>query len=117
MRNRHALTCLVPALIAASAAAQPTAPADRELKFTEGYTSSVTRTVNETAFKANATVRDAMKGNVASIPATWRLVNVLPKGSGYVMFFQDQDGSVRSLGMDGNGAVTGGDVLWVRSYR
>lgn len=113
------MTVLIPVLFGmVDAAAQPaTTAADRELKFTESYTSGVTRAVNDAAFTGNVTVRDAMKGTVASIPATWRLVNVLPKGSGYVMFFQDQDGSVRSLGLDGNGAVTGGDVLWLRSHR
>jgi len=42
---------------------------------------------------------------------------VIPKANGYVMFCQDSDVSVHSVGIEGGGAVTGDDVLQQRSYR
>lgn len=98
-------------------AAVVAAPIDKELQFNEGYISSVTKSANEAGTTGAKLVRESLRGQPAAVPASWRLVSVIPKAGGYVMFFQDSDASVHSIGIDGGGAVTGNDVLLLRSYR
>jgi hypothetical protein len=93
------------------------APIDKELKFNEGYVSSVTKAANDAGANGAKLVRESLRGQPTAIPTSWRLVSVIPKAGGYVMFFQDSDASVHSIGIDGGGAVTGSDVLLLRSYR
>jgi hypothetical protein len=109
----------LPASVLVALAAFPVnaAPVDRELRASEAFVTPISRTVNAASVAAAAAAREALQGQVTSIPSSWRLVSVLPKGSGYVMFFQDTDGSVRSLGLDTNGAVSGADALLLKGGR
>ena len=90
---------------------------DKDLQFNEGYVSSVTKTANEAGAGGAKLARESLRGQPTAIPASWRLVSAIPKAGGYVMFFQDSDASVHSIGIDGGGAVTGNDALLLRSYR
>ncbi|MCD8504542.1 MAG: hypothetical protein LRY49_05910 [Burkholderiaceae bacterium] len=101
-------------LVGASAA---DTPIDESLQFNPGYVSEIARQANSMSVQAATVAREALKGKPAQIPASWRLVNVIPKGNDYVMFFQDTDGSVRSLRMQADGGISGHDVVWLRAYR
>ena len=90
---------------------------DKDLQFNEGYVSSIAKTTNDAGASVARLVRESLGGQRASIPVSWRLVSVIPKARGYVMFFQDTDASVHSIGIDADGAVTGNDVLLLRSDR
>lgn len=98
----------------ASASGQPL---DESLRFNPGYVSPIASQMNQLSVEAAAVAREALNGVPAEIPADWRLVNVIPKGNDYVMFFQSADGSVRSLRMQADGAISGQDVVWLRAYR
>ncbi|MCD8565384.1 MAG: hypothetical protein LRY53_07040 [Burkholderiaceae bacterium] len=101
-------------LVGASAA---DTPIDESLQFNPGYVSEIARQANSMSVQVATVAREALKGKPAQIPASWRLVNVIPKGNDYVMFFQDTDGSVRSLRMQADGGISGHDVVWLRAYR
>jgi hypothetical protein len=90
---------------------------DKDLQFNEGYVSGVAKATNEAGATGAKLVRESLGGQRVVIPTSWRLVSVIPKARGYVMFFQDSDASVHSIGIDADGAVTGNDVLLLRSYR
>ncbi len=92
-------------------------PVDQALQFNPGYVSPIARQANQVSVQGATLAREAMQGAKAQIPAEWRLVNVIPKGNDYVMFFQDKDGNVRSLRMQADGAISGQDVVWLRAYR
>lgn len=92
-------------------------PIDESLQFNPGYVSEIARQDNNVSVQAATLAREALNGKPAQIPASWRLVNVIPKGNDYVMFFQDNDGSVRSLRMQADGGISGQDVVWLRAYR
>jgi hypothetical protein len=108
--------CVAAALLVCETSATFAGPIDKDLHFNESYVTSIARTANNAAVSGAIQVRDALKGQVIGIPATWRLVSVIPKAGGYVMFFQDSDATVRSLGIDSSGALTGDDTLVLRSY-
>ena len=92
-------------------------PIDQALQFNPGYVSVIAQQANNVTVQAATVTREALKGEPAQIPASWRLVNVIPRGNDYVMFFQDADGSVRSLRMQADGGISGQDVVWLRDYR
>ncbi len=92
-------------------------PIDQALQFNPGYVSVIAQQANNVTVQAATVTREALKGEPAQIPASWRLVNVIPRGNDYVMFFQDADGSVRSLRMQADGGISGQDVVWLRAYR
>jgi hypothetical protein len=80
---------------------------EQTLKFNESYVSPITKSSNDAMFAANEQLRKILGASKISIPSTWRLVSVVPKGQGYVMFFQDKDATVYSVGIDASGALSG----------
>lgn len=89
---------------------------DQSLQFNPGYVSPIARQANQVAVQAATMAREALNGEPAQIPADWRLVNVISKGNDYVMFFQAGDGSVRSLRMSADGAISGQELVWLKAY-
>lgn len=85
------------------------------LQFNPAYVTDLARQSNAASVNATQTVRQALKGEPASIPSDWRLVNVIAKGNDFVMFFQAGDASVRSLRMQADGALSGQDMVWLKA--
>jgi len=87
------------------------------LKSNEAYVTEQARIVNSTSIQSNQVIRKALKGNQFTIPKHWRLVSVLQEnskvngGSEYVLFFQETNGSVHSIGITNAGSVSGNNII------
>lgn len=93
------------------------APVESELSFNESYITPIVKYTNETGYHANSQVKEAMNGKPTAIPKNWRLVNAVGKlNGGYVLFFQDKDASVHSIGIDAGGLVSGTDLIVIPSH-
>lgn len=92
-------------------------PIDEALQFNPGYIAPIASQANQIAVEAATRARSALNGVPVRIPADWRLVNVIPKGNDYVMFFQSANGDVRSLRMQADGAISGQGIIWLRAHQ
>jgi len=91
---------------------------DKELKFNEAYSSSITRTINDVGYQSNVQIRESLHGSKSSIPNTWKLISLLLKqnGTSYILFFQDNKFNVHTVGIDSGGALTGVDAIYIPSH-
>jgi hypothetical protein len=93
------------------------APVESELKFNESYITPIVKSANNVGYNANSQVKEAMSGKPSAIPKSWRLVNAVGKlNGGYVLFFQDKDASVHSIGIDAGGLLSGTDLIVIPSH-
>jgi hypothetical protein len=89
----------------------------KEFKFTEAFSTDISKTFNKAAVNANSKIRNSMQGRLTSIPLTWRLINGAVKPNGeYVLFFQDKDGAVYTLEVSASGLINGGNLLSIPSH-
>ena len=90
---------------------------DKGLKFNDAYITPITKKTNEVTYSANIQARDALQGQKASIPSSWRFVNAVASLSGgHVLFFQDKDGSVHSISISSGGNIDGADLITIPSH-
>ena len=114
---KHFCTYFLMIVVLIASSVLQAAPIESELKYNESYITPIVKTTNEVGYHANIQAKEAMSGKSSAIPKSWRLVNVIGKiNGGYVLFFQDKDASVHSIGLDASGFVSGTDVIVIPSH-
>jgi hypothetical protein len=90
-----------------------------QLKFNESYLTENARNINSATFQGNKIIKKNIKGESFSIPNDWRLVSVVNSSSKnttsseYVLFFQDSNAAVHSLGIQSDGLVSGNNLIYI----
>jgi hypothetical protein len=94
-------------------------PVAGPLKSNDAYVSEPTRTVNAAIFQSHQLIKKSLKGESFTIPKDWRLVSVVPDnaksaaGTEFVLFFQDAQSAVHSVGIQANGALSGHNLITI----
>lgn len=92
-----------------------------QLKSNEAYLTEITRSINSASFQGNQIIRKSLKNEPFSIPVDWRLVSVINSPSNnnsspeYVLFFQDSNAAVHSLGILSDGLLSGNNLIYIPS--
>jgi hypothetical protein len=103
-------------LLSNTALAQSTV---KGLTAADSYIPETAKLVNQADAQGHALLKKAIKTEAFKIPKNWRLVSVLPEtksnaaGQDYIMFFQDNQGAVHSVGVQMSGAVSGKNLLYI----
>lgn len=90
-----------------------------QLKSNEAYLTEISRTINDSSYQSSQIIRKSGKGEGFSIPHDWRLVsvvNLLPKNNTnieFVLFFQDSNAAIHSLGVQSNGSLSGNNLIYI----
>jgi hypothetical protein len=90
-----------------------------QLKSNEAYLTEITRNINSASFQGNQIIKKSLKSEPFSIPEDWRLVSVinLPSKNNsspeYVLFFQDSNAAVHSLGVQSDGLLSGNNLIYI----
>lgn len=85
----------------------------------DGYISEPAKLSNQADAQGHALMRKTFKAEPFKVPKNWRLVSVVaePKinttSQDYVLFFQDAQGAVHSVGVQMSGALSGKNVLYI----
>ena len=103
-------------LLSNTALAQSTV---KGLTAADSYIPEPAKLVNQADAQGNALLRKAFKTDTFKVPKNWRLVSVVPEaklssgGQDYILFFQDSQGAVHSVGVQMSGAVSGKNLLYI----
>lgn len=103
-------------LLSTSVHAQSTV---KGLTAADSYIPEPAKLVNQADAQGHALLKKAFKTETFKIPKNWRLVSVLPEtksnatGQDYILFFQDSQGAVHSVGVQMSGAVSGKNLLYI----
>lgn len=103
-------------LLSTTAHAQSTV---KGLTAADSYIPEPAKLVNKADAQGHALLKKAFKTDTFKVPKNWRLVSVVPEaklssgGQDYIMFFQDSQGAVHSLGVQMSGAVSGKNLLYI----
>ena len=79
----------------------------------KSYITPPGKVINEVAYQGAQLTIKALDGTPMTIPRTWRLVTALPihqqlgKDSKYILFFQDSNNNVFTLGLSSDGQISG----------
>lgn len=107
---------LIAILLAPTVYAQSTV---KGLTAADSYIAEPAKLVNQADAQGHALLKKAFKTETFKIPKNWRLVSVLPEtksnatGQDYILFFQDSQGAVHSVGVQMSGAVSGKNLLYI----
>jgi hypothetical protein len=89
------------------------------LKSNEAYLTEISRSINDSSYQSSQIIRKNWKGEGFSIPHDWRLVSVVnlsPKNNTsneFVLFFQDSNSAIHSLGVQSDGSLSGNNLIHI----
>ncbi len=85
----------------------------------DSYIAEPAKLVNQADAQGNTLLKKSFKTDSFKVPKNWRLVSVVPEarsnsgGQDYILFFQDAQGAVHSIGIQMSGAVSGKNLLYI----